>query len=129
VIADGRCAECDGPLLWAGMSWEQHTEALHRVKRKVYMRLVARYLTEEVNFREMALVDGLDNRVLVIWRIVLPTHVHYAHSTVPGQAWDELDREQLLAWLGRGIRDELHSRAGIRVHHMRVKYRVFDERT
>lgn len=92
------------------------------------MRIIHRRLAEEMAFRREGQYAALNDDVLVVWRIVLPTGALFSQSVIPSTAWDQLGREQLLAWLGQGAREHLESSRGIRVHPMMIKYRVFDER-
>lgn len=124
----GDCIECGGKLLWGGMSWVEHTDGHHQVRRKILLRILARQLREEASFRRGAADAARWGHVLVWWRIVLPTDVGYYRCEIPGDVWDTVDRTWLLDTLGRSVRDGVETFRGIRPHPMRVKYRVFDER-
>jgi hypothetical protein len=126
---DGRCPECEGPLLWGGMHWVPHTEEWHAVRRRSLMRAVRRQLWLEMSFRwdafELAVLHG---SVLVQWRVQLPHDIRYGRTVVPGEVWDLPDPDSLLATLGETLKDGIQAETGARPHHMHVKYRVFDER-
>jgi hypothetical protein len=111
------------------MAWVPHTDGHHAAHRRILMRAVKRRLREELAFRREALDAAVFDSILVVWRVVLPTEVLYSSSVIPTDAWDEIDREWMLAWMGYGIRDHLEATRGIRPHPMMVKYRVFDERS
>jgi hypothetical protein len=127
----GDCPECGGKLLWAGMSWERHTEGWHLARRHILLKIIARRLWEEVNFRREALdLAVLWGDVLVLWRVVLPTEVVYFRTGLPGDLWDgnrEI-RDHILAHLAGGLRDSIETGYGVRPHPRQVKYRVFDGR-
>lgn len=123
------CPECDQPLLWGGMSWVEHTEGQHLVRRKILLRVIRRLLWEEFTFRSDALeLAFLRGSVLIQWRIVLPTDIGYFRTEVPGELWDEMDHDHLLALLASTMRDGIEALKGIRPHPMQVKCRVYDER-
>jgi hypothetical protein len=127
---EGDCAECGGRLLWVGSGWVDHSPEWHKARRRILLNIVRRRLREELVYRSMA-QDAARNHgsVLVMWRIVMPTDVFYATTETSGDVWDLLPvREELLAAIGRKMRDDAEAQFGIRPHPMRVKYRAFDER-
>ncbi|MFJ1703666.1 hypothetical protein [Kitasatospora sp. NPDC088346] len=46
IPLDGRCHECDGPLVWAGTSWHPHGSRDHAGLRRTLDRAVLRVLVE-----------------------------------------------------------------------------------
>lgn len=129
-ISVGDCAECGGKLLWGGVAWVPHTRGWHAARRRLLLRAVHRRLSEELAFGHDALrLAFARDCVLILWRAVLPGTVAYYRTEMPGEIWDaDVDREQLLAVLGRGVRDGIERVHYIRPHPMMVKYRVFDGR-
>lgn len=127
----GDCPECDVALLWGGMAWVPHTDDYHAARRKSLMRIVWRRLLEERLMRAIAQREALRGDVVVWWRVVLPSRVMYCTSQVPGELIDGHPefRDDMLAQLGRGIRDRAEEEFGVRPHPMQVTYRVFDERS
>jgi hypothetical protein len=95
------------------------------------MRVIRRRLWEEASFRQEAADLAQWGGVLLLWRVVLPAEVAYFRTALPGELWDELAafRGEVLAHLGRGLRDSVEQGYGIRPHPMQTKYRIFDERS
>lgn len=130
-ISVGECPECGGKLLWGGMAWVPHTEGYHAARRRILLRIIRRGLWEELVFRRDAVeLAFVRDCVLVLWRVILPGSVVYYRTEMPEEIWDaDVDREQLLATLGRSVRDSIERVHYIRPHPMMVKYRVFDGRS
>jgi hypothetical protein len=122
------CEECGSPLIWGGMSWTPHTEAQHAARRRALLRVVWQKLAEESLMRAVAQREALEGRVVVWWRIVLPDDIGHLCNEVPGDLWDAMDRDELLALMCSTVRDGVQRTRGVRPHRMQVKYRVFDER-
>lgn len=98
------------------------------MRRKLLLRAAWRLMREELVLRHLALDAGACGRVVVLWRLVLPTEVKYSHAEIPGDVWDHMDHESLLGWMQEGLCAMALSRFGIRPHPKMVKHRVLDER-
>jgi len=123
------CWNCGRKLIWQGLrGWDQHTEEHHARLRTVWLGIVRELLQRELAFRAAALDAMFSGRVLVVWRVKLPTGYDYGYTQIPYEVWDTVNHELLLAVLGYGIRDLGPAQYGVRPHFMHVKHRVFDER-
>lgn len=133
----GDCPECDDPMLWAGMSWEPHTQARHDGARRRLYGAIARLLDQEVRNRFLvaqAASQGLVGirmnsgvyRGLVMWH------------TISGEFWDELGRAEGMgmgadrAWFLRHLRglstDGARWKYGVDVNPATWSHKIYDDR-
>ena len=128
----GECQECGGGLLWGGMSWVEHTEGRHQMQRAVLMRAVGWVLRRELALREDARDVAIRyGCVLAVWKIGGETPGNF-RTEIPFAIWDSPTLGgvggEVLAWIGRGLRDDAQERWGVRPHWAQTRVRVFDER-
>jgi hypothetical protein len=65
VVRVSECPVCDRKVLWAGMSWAEHTEEYHQALRRVLLRVIGRQLAREAGARARGAqiaAQGLDRR-------------------------------------------------------------------
>ena len=121
-----QCPQC-GRRLHHG----SHTDEAHAVFRRRMMHRVRYVLREELKYRREA--DDAARKwgcVMTYWWVPVSPYIRKQFSKpVAFETWDDVDRGELLAFMGRDLRGYVEEHYGHRPHFMQTKYRVFDGRS
>lgn len=119
------CPECDGPLMWAGMRYEEHSQEYHQgVRRRLY-GAVSRLLAQETRNRLLEAQAASQGRVGVRSHSGVYRGLG-SWSEIPREVWDAMDHEKLLKMLRSSDSAWARMRYGVVVNPATWIQKVYD---